>query len=194
MGKYRDSKRVAVQGGQTLLAKIDNLVKGGAITKPGWYDIFKKYPPMKLPYAAPTPQNIVFPEDRLFRLYKKRNPEWDQEVIKMHKDAVKAGYKTRGYLFCNLWQKYIEAGVSQEDAFDKVHTEFRAVEEVEEAKKQAIIDEQIRTNTYAPFLDHMDKEEKYVKESMEYQEADFYAKRRKVQEEVEEDYDEQGPS
>lgn len=136
------------------LARVENLVKGGAIAKPAWFDIMKQFPPPKLPYAGPRPKQIVFPEvpnpthappplraqrplpspseaqrpthprggvsqDRLFKQYMKRNPDWEQEEIKMHRKAVAEGYKTRGYHFVNLWQKYIEAGLNQEDAYDK---------------------------------------------------------------------------
>jgi len=55
----------------------------------------------------PRPKEIIFPEDRLYEVYKKRNPNWDKEVIKMHDKARANGEKTRGYLFCNLWQQYI---------------------------------------------------------------------------------------
>ena len=57
--------------------------------------------------SHPRPKEIIFPEDRLYEVYKKRNPNWDKEVIKMHDKARANGEKTRGYLFCNLWQQYI---------------------------------------------------------------------------------------
>jgi hypothetical protein len=57
--------------------------------------------------SHPRPKEIIFPEDRLYEVYKKRNPNWDKEVIKMHDKARAKGEKTRGYLFCNLWQQYI---------------------------------------------------------------------------------------
>ena len=38
MGKYRDSGRHAVQSGRVLVAKVENLMKGGLIPKPIWYE------------------------------------------------------------------------------------------------------------------------------------------------------------
>ena len=79
---------------------------------------------------APKPPQILFPEDKLYGSYKRRNPNWDKEVIKMHPTARANGEKTRGYLFCNLWQTYIlevrayESAVVCLPASDHMHLEF----------------------------------------------------------------------
>ena len=77
--------------------------------------------PLPSPSEAqrPTHPRVGVPQDRLFKLYAKRNPDWELEEIKMHRKAVAEGYKTRGYHFVNLWQKYIEAGLQEDDAYDK---------------------------------------------------------------------------
>jgi len=72
----------------------------------------------------------LFPEDKLYGSYKRRNSNWDKEVIKMHPTARANGEKTRGYLFCNLWQTYIlevcayVSAVVCLPASDHMHLEF----------------------------------------------------------------------
>jgi hypothetical protein len=48
MGKYKASKRMAVQSARVMLQKVENLMKGGAIPKPIWYDAAKMV--MRRPY------------------------------------------------------------------------------------------------------------------------------------------------
>jgi len=52
MGKYRNGRRVAVQGGRALLEKVENLVRGGAIQKPVWFDAMLECPPPQLPFRC----------------------------------------------------------------------------------------------------------------------------------------------
>jgi hypothetical protein len=52
MGKYRNGRRVAVQGGRLLMEKVENLVKGGAIPKPVWFEAMKMCPPPTLPFRC----------------------------------------------------------------------------------------------------------------------------------------------
>jgi len=55
MGKYRNGRRVAVQGGRVLLEKVGNLVKGGAIPKPVWFEAMQRCPPPTLPFRHGSP-------------------------------------------------------------------------------------------------------------------------------------------
>ena len=57
MGKYRSGRRVAVQGGRALMERVENLVRGGAIPKPVWFDAMKDCPPPTLPFRC-VRQNI----------------------------------------------------------------------------------------------------------------------------------------
>jgi hypothetical protein len=41
MGKYKAGRRIAVQSARVMLNKVENLMKGGAIPKPIWYDAAK---------------------------------------------------------------------------------------------------------------------------------------------------------
>jgi hypothetical protein len=42
MGKQATGKRIAIQSGRLFLERVENLVKGGAITKPPWFDAMKR--------------------------------------------------------------------------------------------------------------------------------------------------------
>jgi ribosomal protein S25 len=51
MGKYKNGRRIAVQSGRELFERVENLVRGGAIPKPAWFDAMKFCPPPKIPFA-----------------------------------------------------------------------------------------------------------------------------------------------
>lgn len=51
MGKYKNGRRIAVQSGRELFERVENLVRGGAIPKPAWFDAMKLCPPPKIPFA-----------------------------------------------------------------------------------------------------------------------------------------------
>jgi hypothetical protein len=51
MGKYRNGRRVAVQGGRALLQKVENLVRGG-MSPPVWLDAMRECPPPQLPFRC----------------------------------------------------------------------------------------------------------------------------------------------
>jgi hypothetical protein len=51
MGKYRNGRRVAVQGGRALLQKVENLVRGG-MAPPVWFDVMRECPPPQLPFRC----------------------------------------------------------------------------------------------------------------------------------------------
>jgi len=181
MGKYRDGRRVAIQGGRALQARVENLVKSGAIAPPPWLEAMKHHPPPTLPFWAPKPQELVFPEDKLFRIYMARNPEWKDEVLRMHPKAKAEGTdKSRGYLFCNLWQKYIDEGMPQEDAYKKVEQEFKAVEAKVEAQADAELLKQIMANDIPRYSELLAEEEKYVNEALDYHKKAWEAQKRKA--------------
>jgi hypothetical protein len=51
MGKYKNGRRIALQNGRELFERVENLVRGGAIPKPAWFDAMKLCPPPKIPFA-----------------------------------------------------------------------------------------------------------------------------------------------
>jgi len=185
MGKYRNGRRVAVQGGRALLEKVENLVRGGAIQKPVWFDAMRECPPPQLPFSAPRPREITFPEDKLFAVYKRRNPDWDKEVIKMHPKARANGEKTRGYLFCNLWQNYILEGIPQEEAYVKVEAEFKVVEDKIREEERKVLREQIRQNKVPILMQRWEDEEPYVQEAFAFHKKQWEQRRAKRLEKAE---------
>ena len=185
MGKYRNGRRVAVRGGRAIFEKVENLVRGGAIPKPAWFDAMRECPPPKLPFSAPKPAQVVFPEDKLYSIYKRRNPDWDKEVIKLHLAARANGEKTRGYLFCNLWHKYILEGVPQEEAYMKVDAEFKIVEDKIKEEERKVLQEQIRSNKVPILQQRWEEEEQYVGEALDFHKKQWEARRAKRREQAE---------
>jgi len=51
MGKYRNGRRVAVQGGRALFERMENLVRGG-YPKPNWFKAMEQCPPPTLPFRC----------------------------------------------------------------------------------------------------------------------------------------------
>jgi hypothetical protein len=41
MGKAKFGRRIAVQSARVMMSRVENLMKGGAISKPIWYDAAK---------------------------------------------------------------------------------------------------------------------------------------------------------
>mmetsp|Transcript_36746 Transcript_36746/g.86468 ORF Transcript_36746/g.86468 Transcript_36746/m.86468 type:complete len:216 (-) Transcript_36746:104-751(-) len=180
MGKYRSGRRVAEVTGRHMMAKVANLVKGGVMQEPSWFQAAKRSPPPVMPFSAPKPPEIVFPEDRLATIYMRRNPEHSSEHVNESVDAARAGRdKSRQYLFVNLWQKYIEKGMPEEDAYTQVDKEFRAVEEKAKAEKEAHLRQQIEANNVPQWDYYQSLEEPYVQEALDFQKRQYTAKRRK---------------
>ena len=122
---------------------------------------------------------IRFPEDQLYSVYKRRNPDWDKEVIKMHPKARANGEKTRGYLFCNLWQKYIMEGIPKEDAYLKVAAEFKVVEDKIKDEERKVLREQIRKNQVPLLNERWEEEDKYVTEALDFHRKQWEGRRAK---------------
>ena len=135
--------------------------------------------------SAPRPREITFPEDKLFAVYKRRNPDWDKEVIKMHPKARANGEKTRGYLFCNLWQNYILEGIPQEEAYVKVEAEFKVVEDKIREEERKVLREQIRQNKVPILMQRWEDEEPYVQEAFAFHKKQWEQRRAKRLEKAE---------
>ena len=205
MGKAKFGRRIAVQSARVMMDRVENLMKGGAIPKPVWYDAAKavsgchsllqlmKYtereceqnPPVPLPHWAPPPREIVFPEDRLMKIYKRRNPDWSFEVLKQHSAAMAKGEKTRGHMFVTQWQKYINDGVAEEDAYQKVEAEFHEIEGKVLAEQDAIVTKQLLTGTVPSMLEFQAEEDKYFAEAMNFHRTMWYARKNKTAAEAE---------
>jgi hypothetical protein len=113
------------------------------------------------------------------KIYKRRNPEWSFEVLKQHKDALFKGQKTRGYMFVTQWQKHIDEGMSEEDAYQKVNSEFQAIEEKVSEEQDALLTKQVRTLTAPSMLEFLAEEDKYYAEAMSYHKSVWFAAKNK---------------
>jgi len=163
-----------------MMAKVANLVKGGVMTEPSWYQAALRSPPAHMPFYAPKPKELVFPEDRLADIYVRRNPNFEHESVNSSFDAAKKGQdKSRLYLFVNLWQKYIDKGMPEEDAYEQVDKEFKAVEAKAVEAKEKELRKQIMANNVPQWDYYQSLEEPYVQEAIDWHRRQWQAKRRK---------------
>ena len=113
------------------------------------------------------------------KIYKRRNPEWSFEVLKQHKDALFQGQKTRGYMFVTQWQKYIEDGMAQEDAYQKVNSEFQEIEGKVSQEQDELLTQQLRTCSAPSMVELLAEEDKYFAEAMTFHRNMWYARKNK---------------
>ena len=85
-------------------------------------------------------------------------------------------------MFVTLWQKYIDQGMDQEEAYRKVDTEFQEVENKVNAGKEAEMLKQLRTFSVPAMNSWLQEEEKYVQEALDYHKNMFYARKKKTEE------------
>ena len=111
------------------------------------------------------------------KIYQRRNPDWSFEVLKQHTDAQLKGEKTRGYKFVTLWQQYIDQGMSQEDAYQKVEVEFQEVENklAEELDKLQI--QQLRTFSNPSINELEAEEDKFAEQAIAFQRSMWHARK-----------------
>ena len=113
------------------------------------------------------------------KIYKRRNPDWSFEVLKQHSEAVQKGEKTRGYMFVTLWQKYIDEGMAEEEAYQRVDAEFQEVESKINAEREVIEMQQLRTGTAPSMLAFQAEEDKYVAEAFAHHRTLWHARKNK---------------
>ncbi len=100
--------------------------------------------------------------------------------MKFHKEAILKGEKTRAHMFVTLWQKYIDQGMEQEDAYRKVDAEFQEVETRINAEQDAEIVKQLRACNEPHMKAWYEEEDKYVQEAVDYHKSMFYAGKKKA--------------
>lgn len=111
------------------------------------------------------------------KIYQRRNPDWSFEVLKQHGDAMRRGEKTRGYKFVTLWQQYIDQGMSQEDAYQKVEAEFQEVESKLADELHHLHIKQLRTFS-VPSINELEAEEDtYAEQAIAYQRSMWHARK-----------------
>ncbi len=111
------------------------------------------------------------------KIYQRRNPDWSFEVLKQYDDAQRRGEKTRGHKFVTLWQQYIEQGMAQEDAYQKVETEFQEVESKLAAELDGLHLKQLRTFS-VPSINELEAEEdKYAEQAIAFQRTMWHARK-----------------
>uniref|UniRef100_A0A6U2E2T1 Small ribosomal subunit protein mS23 n=1 Tax=Hemiselmis andersenii TaxID=464988 RepID=A0A6U2E2T1_HEMAN len=181
MGKYNNLMRFARKATPAInvVEKWEKLIRAKAVPEPPFWQAIKAAPPYRRPFNhGGKLQEITFPEDRLMKLYRKRNPDWKDEVFKRHRRAAEADERTRGDMFVTQWQKYMEGGLQQEEAYSKVDSEFRAMEGKSKEKKLQAEADLIVKGKHPEFEKWLEEEEKYVQEAYELHRLTWEAERR----------------
>jgi hypothetical protein len=111
------------------------------------------------------------------KIYQKRNPDWSFEVLKQYSVAQKKGEKTRGYKFVTLWQQYIDEGMAQEDAYQKVEAQFQEVESKLSAELDALHVKQLRTFSVPSINEWEAEEDKFAEQSIALQRTMWHARK-----------------
>eukprot|EP00284_Hemiselmis_tepida_P010228 CAMPEP_0174943644 /NCGR_PEP_ID=MMETSP1355-20121228/77149_1 /TAXON_ID=464990 /ORGANISM="Hemiselmis tepida, Strain CCMP443" /LENGTH=211 /DNA_ID=CAMNT_0016190899 /DNA_START=7 /DNA_END=638 /DNA_ORIENTATION=- len=169
MGKYNNLMRYAKKACTIdVVSKWEKLIKAKVVPEPPFWQAIKAAPPYRRPFNhGGKLKEMTFPEDRLMQLYMKRNPDWKEEVFKRHRRAAEADERTRGDLFVTQWQKYMDSGLQQEEAYSKVDSEFRAMEGKSKEKKLQEEADLIVKGKHPRFEAWLEEEEKYVQEAYE---------------------------
>ena len=132
-----------------LVPRVDNLIKGGVIPKPLWYDAVLAHPPtLEHKMAGPRPKRFEWrEEDRLRRVWQRRNPEASMfpKVLFLDETQLPPGTQTThpADVFVRkqlaMMRKH---NLSEEEAYRRVlmqqqQKEKIADEEVQAAREQA---------------------------------------------------------
>uniref|UniRef100_A0A7S4UQ34 Small ribosomal subunit protein mS23 n=1 Tax=Guillardia theta TaxID=55529 RepID=A0A7S4UQ34_GUITH len=180
MGKYRSGGRSAFQGGRALLAKVENLLKGKVMPEPSWYEPMRICMPPPIPTRFPKVKKLVFDDEDLFKIYKRRNPGYKDEPMMMDEMARKTGKLTRHFRFIKKWRALMEQGMEQEEAYKAVDQEIRAEEQEEYKRVEAKILEQLKSGQGIPIINYrFEQDLHYVKEALDYHKKNWEAKNAK---------------
>jgi hypothetical protein len=110
---------------------------------------------------AAKPAVIEFPEDRLLRLYERRNPHARQEVIKLMGGAT----TTDGSKFVKKQMGLMEDGMEEGDAYDKVMADHLA--ELQASGDPSVIDAMPGFKSATDILAAVQEEEsEHIKKAM----------------------------
>lgn len=105
-----------------MLDRVSQLVKGGVVPKPLWYEAMLAHPP-PLKMQAEKPKRIDFPEDRLRRVWLRRNPEstMHPKTLFVEEAALPATHKEHpADAFVKRQMALMRKGLSEEEAYREV--------------------------------------------------------------------------
>ena len=114
-----------------MFTRVTNLVKGGVIPKPLWYDAMRAHmPPLKLQKDA-KPMRLEWEEDRLRKVWLKRNPSGTMEPKALFIDPShpEANHEHPADAFVNQQIKYMRKGYTEEEAYRLVLQKQREEQE-----------------------------------------------------------------
>lgn len=105
-----------------MLDRVSQLVKGGVIPKPLWYEAMLAHPPPPK-MQAEKPKRIEFPEDRLRRVWLRRNPEatMHPKALFVEEAALPGSHHEHpADAFVKRQMALMRKGLSEEEAYREV--------------------------------------------------------------------------
>lgn len=111
---------------EELVPRVENLVAGGVIAKPIWFDVMNAHPPtFEHRVKAQKPHRFEWREDdRLRRTWQHRNPEASMhpKVLFLDETQLPAGTRTEhpADTFVRRQQSLMRKGLSEEEAYRRV--------------------------------------------------------------------------
>ena len=105
-----------------LVERVSQLVKGGVIPKPLWYDAMLAHPPPPKVRAA-KPRRLEYPEDRLRRVWLRRNPEatMHPKTLFLEEDQMPASHREHpADAFVAKQMALMRKGLGEEEAYRQV--------------------------------------------------------------------------
>lgn len=131
----------------SMVDRVASLVKGGVMHKPLWFDAMLAHPPPP-PVKPVKPMRLEWEEDRLRRVYLRRNPEANlkPKALFLDPDQPEASYEHEADSFVRQQKAYMRKGASEEEAYRLTLQKVKQLaeesararkDEVELARKQA---------------------------------------------------------
>ena len=103
-----------------LLERVEPLLKGNVITTPLWYDAMKAHPPLPKTGWTKKPRMLEFPEDRLKRVWLRRNPWATMHVKTLFHEEQGLSTSEREHpadAFVKRQMELMRKGLDEEDAY-----------------------------------------------------------------------------
>jgi len=105
---------------RSLLERVEPLLKGNVITTPLWYDAMKAHPPLPKTGWTKKPRLLEFPEDRLKRVWLRRNPWATMHAKSLFHEEEGLSASQRDHpadAFVKRQMELMRKGLDEEDAY-----------------------------------------------------------------------------
>lgn len=104
----------------SVYERVTRLINVGAVNTPKWYDVFKRYPPpAKINYGRP--EKFIFPEEKLYEKFLRRNPIMVKEKVDPLKENATTAMRFSQQQWIYMSGHYME----EEEAYARCMNEFK---------------------------------------------------------------------